>query len=190
MKYLLGIICIVLGLGGVFLWRRFKERKEEKLSYQEKIKDKVLNEAIKNKILTLKQLKEENILSLEEQLQKEKKKSNDQDCIIIELTIHSKSGEKNYILNPEKLICIGSERGMNDIVLEDEKIAKKQCEIFLYHREVYIKNTDQKFKIWIQRRDQCKELKESAIKLVTGDRLYMNNCQIQIMFMDYMGNVI
>ncbi|WP_432627725.1 FHA domain-containing protein [Brotaphodocola sp.] len=190
MKYLLGIVCIALVLGGFLLWKRWKEQKEERVSYQEKIKDKVLDEAIKNNTLALKQLEKESILSLEEQIQNDNKKSKDQECVIVELTVHSKAGEQNYILNPEKTIHIGSEKGRNDLVLQDEKIAKKQCEIFLHNREVYVKKIDQRFGVWIQRKEHYKELEESAIKLMTGDKLYMNNYQILIVLMDYMGNVI
>ena len=94
------------------------------------------------------------------------------------------------MLNPEDHILLGSSEDGNDIVLPGKDVAPKQCDIFQYKDQVYVKSLDLSFPVELRRKIRQTAVTDKAIRVLTGDQIRIGVHIIQISLMDYKGNLI
>ena len=180
------VLVIIFALIGHYL----KKRKEKRTQYQKLLKDQALSEALKNS-RSRKNVFSENSQAMPMELEQKtrKKEATTGGRIVIQLSVLG-AKLQNYMLNPEDHILLGNQEGMNDIVLPAEDMAPQQCEIFLYHEEVYVRNLTPGHMVILQRKKQKTAVVDKAVRLLTGDQMRIGTCHVQVFLMDYKGQLM
>ncbi len=183
-----GAVLLIVGLLAVN--RFLKDRKQKKEQYTKRMKDQVLNEALKNNLGRRNAFKKpDQAVPLEEERQQNPEESVRNGQIVMKLTVTGAKTE-SYVVNPEEHVLLGSADGMNDIILKDRNIAQQQCDIFLYKNSVYVRSLNDGFQMALRRRSSQTPVGGKGIRILTGDQILMGNYRIQVTLMDYVGNVI
>lgn len=176
----------VLLAAALFLNRQSQKRKREKEQYNRRMKDQVLNEALKNNLGSRNVFKEPNqVVPLEQR----DSRRGDKGRIVLKLTVTG-GQRQSYVVNPEEHVLIGSAKGMNDIILEDKGAARQHCDIFLYQDHIYVRNLNPAYRMLLKRKNNQLPVEDRGVKLLTGDRILIGKSRIEVTLMDYAGNTI
>lgn len=180
--------------------RLIQKRKQEKKEYIQRMKDQVLNEALKNNLGRRNAFKKpEQAVSLESSDEKAGRKQVRTGQILMKLTVTRTPETKisvtgvrieNYVVNPEEHVLIGSAVGMNDIILNDKGIAQQHCDFFSYKAHVYVRNLNPAYPMMLSRKSSHTKVGETGVRVLTGDELSVGSSRIEITLIDYVGNVI
>ncbi len=182
---LAAVVVLLLIVGNV--WR--SKRKEKKKQYDQKLKEEALSESLKNERKRRNGFGDDHqAQSVDQVIRQERLVERNQ--VIVRLTV-SGSQNADYVLSPEKHIFIGKASGRNEIVLDGNGIADRQCEIFLHNNgQVYVQNLYPSYPVVLRRKSSQKMLDGQAICVITGDRIQIGNYKISVTMMDYVGNTI
>lgn len=174
----------------VLISHYLKKWKEKRTQYRTLLKDQALNEALKNS-RSRKNVFSENGQAMPMELEQKTKKKETMmgSRTVIQLSVMG-AKQQNYMLNPEDHILLGNQEGMNDIVLPGEDMAPQQCEIFLYHEQVYVRNLNPDYMVILQRKKQKTAVVDKAVRLLTGDQMRIGTCHVQVFLMDYKGQLM
>jgi len=186
MIYVIPVLLLLLLVAGIHVWRSGKKEKQKK--YDQKLREQALTEALKNGRGKKNGFQDDHqAQSMEQVIENEHLIERNQ--VVVRLTV---SGRQNsdYILSPEKHILIGSAPGMNEIVLDGDGIAQRQCDIFLHNNRVYIKNLYPACQVVLRRKNRQTTLTGQAVRMITGDKIIVGSCKISVSMMDYVGNTI
>ena len=189
-KWYLILAAVILVAVFIVVQYIMKKRKIKREQYEQRLKDQVLSEALKNSrtsknvFVTGTQaapLDIENVPGRTEGARGGK--------IVVQLAV---SGEKTelYVVKPEEHVLLGSAPGMNKIVLPATNVAQQQCDVFLHHEYVYVKNLNLNFPMALRRKKQQAPVGEKGIRIVTGDVMLIGPYQVQVTLMDYEGNIV
>lgn len=103
-----------------------------------------------------------------------------QSQLMIQLIEKTELSTRKFVLNPAKIIRIGSDLQDNDISVLAEGISPHQCEIFAAGGRVYIRNTGEGARTVIRRKKQQAIVDNKGIRLLTGDRVLLGNIYYDI----------
>lgn len=170
--------------------RYLKKYKEKKEQYQKRLKEQALSEALKNNRGRKNVFAQNNQAAPMEMANPgDRQETVPGGRLVVQLSLAGqKSG--NYVLNPEDHILLGSSADGNDIVLPGKDVAPKQCDIFQYKDQVYVKSLDLSFPVELRRKARQTAVADKAIRMLTGDQIRIGVHIIQISLMDYKGNLI
>ncbi|RKJ02690.1 FHA domain-containing protein [bacterium D16-54] len=170
--------------------RYLKKYKEKKEQYQKRLKEQALSEALKNSRGRKNVFAQNNQAApMETANPGEGQETVPGGRLVVQLSlVGQKSG--SYVLNPEDHILLGSSEDGNDIVLPGKDVAPKQCDIFQYKDQVYVKSLDLSFPVELRRKVRQTAVTNKAIRVLTGDQIRIGVHIIQISLMDYKGNLI
>lgn len=189
------VVMVVVGVPVIailmIVLRLVRKKKEAKSAYEAKLKDQVLSEALKNSLGKGGSFREqERVRSLEAISQPVVKQAvAGEGKVVVKLVVTGKQSA-SYVVNPEEDILIGSQEGMNKIVLADSGIARQHCDIFAYKGGVYIRNLNHSYETILKRKNRSTNVSEKGIQVYTGDMIQIGVCKIQVTLMDYVGKVI
>lgn len=99
---------------------------------------------------------------------------------MIQLVEKTELSTRKFVLNPAKIIRIGSDLQDNDISVLAEGISPHQCEIFAGGGKVYIRNTGEGTRTIIRRKKQQAIADNKGIRLLTGDRILLGTVSYDI----------
>lgn len=175
----------------IIIFKLIRIKKKEKTAYEARLKDQVLNEALKNS------LGKQNVIRgqgsarpLETDVRAtQKPAAAEEGKIVVKLTVTGKR-PANYVVNPEKDVVIGSREGGSEIVLPEKGIGPRHCSIFSYKGGIYIRNLSGSYETILKRKNKSTSVSDKGIRVFTGDIIQIGVCRIQITLMDYIGNVI
>jgi hypothetical protein len=166
-----------------------KKAKEENEEYQKKLKNEALNEALRNNIAhhnAFQQIKQATpIDNADSGAQQEKMR---QGLFLMRVTMASDGS--SYVVSLQERVTLGSAAGQNDIVLQGETIAPRQCEYFMYQGHAFVRNLCPENPVIVRRKKNQASVDGRGIQLLTGDELLIGGYRLQIAFMDYVGNTI
>lgn len=152
------------------------KNKELKQAAADKIRDENLNHVILNVRQEKEKLKEiykpydVNYSRVNEDSGKKSRKGDWEDGqLMIQLIERTELSTRKFVLNPAKIIRIGSDLQSNDIVVFSENISPRQCEIFSAMDKVFIRNVGNKCQTVIRRKKTQAVADERGIRLLTGD---------------------
>lgn len=103
---------------------------------------------------------------------------------MIQLVEKTELSTRKFVLNPAKIIRIGSDLQDNDISVLAEGISPHQCEIFAAGGKVYIRNTGEGTRTIIRRKKQQAIADNKGIRLLTGDRILLGTVSYDITITD------
>ncbi|MDD3253290.1 MAG: FHA domain-containing protein [Lachnospiraceae bacterium] len=187
--YLVVAAAVVLG-SLILLNRSVQKKKKREEQYAYRVKDQVLNEALKNNLGRRNAFNASSQAApLEDELNEKHEDQIRKGQIVLKLTVTG-AKTQNYVVNPEEHILVGSAEGMNDIVLKDKNIAQQQCDIFLHEHGVYIRNLNLNYSTILKRKGNQIRIEEKGVRILSRDQIILGNCKIQVMLMDYVGNII
>lgn len=108
------------------------------------------------------------------------KSSNTMICLVerTELSV------RKFLLNPAKVIRIGSDLKENDIVALAENIAPRQCEIFSAKNKVYIRNLTPGNSTVVMRKNEKANVDERGIRLLSDDTVIFGRVSYDITIID------
>ncbi len=184
------VAAIILLVVFMIVQNILKSQKKKKEQYQQRLKEQVLSEALKNSRTN------KNVFA-----------GNDQAApldlgtipgrpdgarggrIVVQLAV---TGEKTdlYVVKPEEHVLLGRTPGMNKIVLPNENVAQQQCDVFLHHEQVYVRNLNPTFPMALRRKKQQTPVGDKGIRILTGDLMLIGPYRIQVTLMDYEGNIV
>lgn len=175
----------------IIILKLIRMKKDEKAAYEARLKDQVLNEALKNSQGKRGPFRgQDSARPLEEAARPAQKQAlAEEGKIVVKLTVTGKQ-PANYVVNPEKDVLIGSRQGSSEIVLPEQGIAPRHCGIFSYKGGVYIRNLNDSYETILKRKNKSTRVSDKGIRVFTGDIVQIGVCRIQITLMDYIGNVI
>ncbi|MGL5436045.1 MAG: hypothetical protein ACRDBO_11680 [Lachnospiraceae bacterium] len=183
-----GAILLLLSLLHILL-KYQKKKKEQQESYQKKLKNQVLNEAIKNSSVNhdmFRQKETQHPISFDA-----KGKSIElykDGNTVLRLSITGKA-KNDYVVNPEKHIFLGGQPGKNDILLEGEHIASQHLEVFRYEQQVYIRNLYPDWPAHLKRKGSQTVVGTRGICISTGDQISLGEYRIGVELLDYTGTI-
>ncbi len=168
-----------------------RRKKEERAAYEARLKDQVLNEALKNSLGKRSPFqKQDSARPLEAAAGPAQKQAvAEEGKIVVKLTVTGRRSA-NYVVNPEKDVLVGSREGGCDVVLSEQGVEARHCSIFSYKGGVYIRNLSSSGETILKRKSQSTRVSDKGIRVFTGDMVQIGVCRIQITLMDYIGNVI
>ncbi len=175
----------------IIILKLIRMKKDEKAAYQARLKDQVLNEALKNSLGKRGAFRgQDSALPLEAAvLPAQKQAMAEEGKIVVKLTVTGKRSA-NYVVNPETEVLIGSREGGNEIVLPEKGIAPQHCSIFSYRGGIYIRNLGDSHETILKRKNKSTRVSDKGIRVFTGDIIQIGVCRVQITLLDYIGNVI
>lgn len=103
---------------------------------------------------------------------------------MIQLVEKTELSTRKFVLNPAKVIRIGSDLKDNDISVLAEAVSPHQCEIFAAGGKVYIRNTGEGTRTIIRRKKQQAIADNKGIRLLTGDRILLGTVSYDITITD------
>lgn len=103
---------------------------------------------------------------------------------MIQLIEKTELSTRKFVLNPAKIIRIGSDLQNNDISVLSEGVEPHQCEIFAAGGNVYIRNTGEKTRTIIKRKKQQAIADNKGIRLLSGDRILLGTVSYDITITD------
>lgn len=102
------------------------------------------------------------------------------DRLMIQLIEKTELSARKFVLNPAKIIRIGSDLQNNDIVVFSENVSPRQCEIFSAMDKVFIRNTGEKCKTVIKRKKEQAIVDNRGIRLLSGDVVILSNVSYDV----------
>lgn len=103
---------------------------------------------------------------------------------MIQLIEKTELSTRKFVLNPAKIIRIGSDLQDNDISVLSEGVEPHQCEIFAAGGNVYIRNTGERTRTIIKRKKQQAIADNKGIRLLSGDRILLGTVSYDITITD------
>ena len=186
MSKLLIIVIAASALGVVILFciLRHKQalRKELEIKAQDKLREEALNRALRNERSKERAVSERDCLPYEVDYGQNKNPVDyvDKNKIMLQIIEHSELSVRKYILDPDKKIHIGSRNDFNEIVIKDRTVSGQHCEIFLYNKEVYVKDVNSTNGTFLSRKRKQVRIDSRGMKLKTGDRIIVGKTDLQI----------
>lgn len=188
-RYFLAAGVVVVLLLILFQNKR-KEKNQKKETYEKRVKDQILNEALKNNFGRRNAFKEaDKAEPMESCMDLRKSDTEKRGSIVMKLSVVGDQ-TKSYVINPEKHVLIGRAEGLNDIVLNGENIARQHCDVFMYENRVYVKNLDSSYPMALSRKSSRTMVEKQEIRVMTGDIILIGGYKIHVTLTDYMGNII
>lgn len=188
--YFFAAVAAVLLMIVRIIWKTLMKRRETKEEYQKRLKQQALDEAIKNGGKWQDPFQRQQVRNPvgQESLGGETNVLNN-GTIILRLTILGDK-KKDYVVNPERHIFMGSQSGGNDILLTGEGVAPRHCELFRYEQRVYIRNICPAWKAVLKRKTKQISIGENGVQVQTGDQILLGQYRIQIELLNHTGNTI
>lgn len=184
---LFAIVALIITLKIIFQKR--KESREREEQYQKKLKDQVLNEALKNSMAKHNSFAQTSQAApVEQENPNNRQISVEQGLIMMRLVVTGERKE-SFVLSPKDGILLGRAKN-NNIVLSNEFVANHQCEIFMYQGHTYVRNLCLDNQIILRRKSQQTLVGKNGVQLQTGDQLMIGYYGIQVAFTDYVGKEI
>ena len=100
--------------------------------------------------------------------------------LMIQLIEKTELSARKFVLNPAKIIRIGSDLQNNDIVVFSENVSSRQCEIFSAMDKVFIRNTGEKCRTIIRRKKEQAIVDNRGIRLLSGDVVILDNVSYDV----------
>ncbi len=189
-KWYFAVAAALLLLVIVIVNRYLKKHREKKEQYQKRLKEQALSEALKNSRGRKNVFVQNNQAApIEMENPGNRQETALGGRLVVQISVTGQNSG-NYVLNPEEHILIGSAETGNDIVLSGKDVAPKQCDIFQYKDQVYVKSLDPGFPVELRRKVRQTAVGEKAIRVLTGDQIRIGVHIIQVSLMDYKGNLI
>ena len=91
--------------------------------------------------------------------------------IMVQITENNEISARKYMLDPSKRIYMGSKNGKNHIVVSDQHIDARQCEIIENGQNVYVHNIGGSGKLVLIRAGKKAYVESKYIELRSGDVL-------------------
>ncbi len=104
--------------------------------------------------------------------------------VMIQLVEKTELSTRKFMLNPEKIIRIGSDLQTNDISVLADGVSSNQCEIFAAAGKVYIRHTGDKNKTIIRRKKEQAFVDEKGIRLLSDDIIILGKVTYDVTITD------
>jgi len=91
--------------------------------------------------------------------------------VMLMLVEKTELSTRKFMLNPIKMIHIGSDLQDNDIAVLSEGVSPKQCEIFSVGDKIYIKNLSQENKTIFKRKKKQAIVDGKGLRLLSNDEV-------------------
>jgi len=89
--------------------------------------------------------------------------------VMVSLEEKNELSTKKFVLNPAKVIRIGSGLKENDVIVQGEGIAECQCEIFSDNNKVFVRNKNSGSPTVLQRKREHVLVDDRGLRILTGD---------------------
>lgn len=103
---------------------------------------------------------------------------------MVRLVERTELSVRKFLLNPSKVIRIGSDIQKNDIVVLAEDVAPRQCEIFSAKNKVYIRNLAPGNGTVVKRKKEKAIVDERGIRLLSDDTVILGRVSYDITIVD------
>lgn len=165
-----------------FLLKRRNARREREEQAQRQLKDQALNEALKNSMARRNTFSQSQAAPMGQAGEKRGEKG----PVLVRLLVGGTKPE-SYVLNLENHVYLGRSPSENDIVLNGEYVAPRQCDLFLYQGHAFVRNLEQDNPVVLRRGKKQVRVEGGIVQLMTGDQLIVGYQKIGITLMDYLG---
>lgn len=164
------------------------KKKELKRAAADKIRDENLNHVILNAYQKKEKQKEIHKpydvdygrVGVDNGKKSRRKERDEGGQLLIQLIEKTEFSARKFVLNPAKIIRIGSDLQNNDIVVFSENVSPSQCEIFSAMDKVFIRNTGEKCKTIIKRKREQAIVDNKGIRLLSGDVVILSNVSYDV----------
>ena len=100
--------------------------------------------------------------------------------ILVSLEEKNELSTKKFVLNPVNTIRIGSGLHGNDVIVQGEKIAEVQCEIFSAGNKIFVRNKNLNHPTVLKRKRERALVDERGLRLQTGDVIMMGKVAYRV----------
>lgn len=174
------------------LFKRRQQHKEVSQAAADRVRDENLNNVILNSYDTSKRQKEVYVPydvdygkgDSEKQSPIKKAEELSAKQTMIQLVEKTELSTRKFVLNPAKVIRIGSDLQENDISILADDIAPHQCEIFSVRDRVFIRNVSSGLHTIIKRKRETAFVDEKGIRLLSGDTIILGKVTYDIMIIN------
>lgn len=179
-KIMAVLLLISLAVGGMILtvrWR--KKQKQKKKQYEQQVRTQILSQSIKN---SMRGTPVKPLNGLNESNSGEQRR-------LLRLVLGWNGTEKEYILNPEEHILVGTAPGSH-ICLEGISSNGHQCEFFTYDHFIYVRDLGPLQDVKLLRKGKGVLVDHVGIRICTGDKLLIGQYYIRIEQLDPSGRTM
>ena len=174
----------------IFLIKKLAERRRKEKEFTKAAEDKLRDEKLNNAILNKRQgkggVKEVyvpydvdygNPGSGKGGTQKSKEK---REHLMVQLVEQTKLSTRKFMLNPAKIIRIGSDLSENDITVLGQGISPFQCEVFSVGEKVYVRNLSDEHPTVLRRKKEQVFVDKKGLRLLSNDIILMGEVSYRI----------
>ena len=180
-EWIVVILLLAAMVGGimVLIGRWSRERKSQRQFHEEQLKMQILNQSLKNSI------SKEEIHAVGD----EREKRNECGKKMLRILLSSEERTREYVLDPEDHPILGSQKDCT-LLLRGTGIGNRQCEFFVYHGDIYVKNLNALNNTVILRKNKRARVDNMGIRICSGDRILAGSCMMQIDLLDLTGRIV
>lgn len=192
-RIILIIVILFLGMVGIALLRKIilkkQKSKELSLATEDKLRDENLNQVILNQYADGSRFKEVHkpydvdYSNVNGKDNADHVKSGERH-VMIQLIEKTGLSTRKFIMNPIKVVRVGSGLQDNDINVLAEGISKHQFEIFAVRNKVFIRNLSSENKTVIKRKKEQAIVDEKGIRLLSGDIIFLGLVSYDVTIID------
>lgn len=170
--------CVLL----ICIWTLIGRRRAEKKRDEKRLKDQVLNQAIRNSLgkeqTSGEWMESTGVLTYAKE-----------SAVVVRLAVMGRKGG-SYVVNPDREVVIGKSPGPGGIVLSAPGVGERHCCLFASRGAVYMKSLDASLRTEIRRGFYRTPAGMKGIRLYTNDLVCAGSLKIRITLMDHTGHVI
>ena len=167
------VICIVLAAN----WN--KKKAAQRKRHEEQVKLQILNQSLKNV------MRGDEVLALGEGTGSQEGAGGQ----MLKLLVDSGGSKKEYVLNPRQRLVLGSQ-GDCTIQLTGSGIGSRQCEFFVYHEAVYVKNLNILNNTVIVRGNKRAQVDNAGLRVCSGDVIAAGPCRMTVELLNFAGKTM
>ena len=104
--------------------------------------------------------------------------------LMVQLVEQTKLSTRKFMLNPAKIIRIGSDLSANDITVFEQGISPFQCEIFSVGGKVYVRNLSDENTTVLRRKKEQVIVDKKGLRLLSDDIILLGEVSYRITIKD------
>lgn len=179
------VIAIIILTTLIIVVKTGKKKKEQRRLAMEKLREEALDRALenpsrKNDGKDRKGLQRPVAVDYGQDEKALKREAPAHGRCMLELTEINELSTRKYLLNPSEVIRIGRQFDVNTIVINNQSLSERQCEIFQYGQDLYIRNCRMSVPTILLRKADSVIVDERGIKIQSGDCISAGSVRLEV----------
>lgn len=182
---IIGVIVIIVIIALITVSKTGKRKKEQRRLAMEKLREEALDRALENpakkkEVKERKGLQRPIAVDYGQDEKALKREAPARGRCMLELTEINELSTRKYLLNPSEVIRIGRQFDVNTIVINNQSLSERQCEIFQYGQDLYIRNCQMSVPTILLRKSDPVIVDERGIKIQSGDCISAGSVRLEV----------